>query len=374
MVGTTVELVDKHVFLIGDNDKFFYLQADSLINKAGVNQEHLCAIVLPYSDVDEFDSLRKLEGVTYLKYSECLLAKIIKSKSITVMSLTCKNSWLVNSLLDLSSCLLSRLYLFITDDEVDRWSYVYNKNGVLIEDEKRLIGPDDLVVLSKINYFIAKETTFKPLISKVLERDVDIIDCGIVFDTLPVKSHSMLDELLIDNPSSRSVKLLYGTKGMPTGEVVNFLLLCTKLAKKINKFNLVLLSQNPFKIMLFELFRLSMKVFKKKTLHIDYLNITDPFTYTVNVMSCSHIVLQGRGGASTARTFVKLGRGILCIKDLTHNADFFENSYNVKVLKYCSIEQLANKILNENVDLNINSKVLEKVEVDSLHNFKKLYK
>lgn len=365
---------NKHVFIFGNNDKFFYLQADALITKANIEPSELCAIVLNYSSKHSFEGLKKVAGVTYFKYSDKILESIAESKSITTISLNSKNSNVIRQIIDFDCRLINRLYLFITDDEVDRWSSLFHEKGRFVVDNKKLIDHDVIEVLSKIKNVIASKATFEPLITSMLNRKINFIDCGIIFDTLPVELNSKLTSLFSDVKPTEDLKLLYGTKGMPIGALSGLFSLCSNLVLDKSQLSFVLLSQNPLKVLLIELIRVYFYFIKNKRINFDYINPTDPLTYTCIVMSCSHIILQGRGGASTAKAFAKLARGVICIENDTHNSHFFENSYNQQILKYNSIEGLAKKIVTSNVDKNENKLQLEMLEKNWVARFTDLYK
>lgn len=367
---------NKHIFIIGDVDKFFYLQADALINKAGINPGNFCAVVLNYSDKDKFDTLKRLDGVSYVRYSESLLPEIVKAKTITTISLSSLNSNVINKIINVKSDVINKLFVLITDDEVARWKYVYEKKGKLVKHEKKLISSDDIQVLKKLKYVIAKKETFESLLFNVLGRKIQFIDCGIIFDTLLSKSHNKLESLLLDHTNTTtSLKLLWGTKGISIRDCFDFLIFNLMLPKR-NKTDLsfIILNQNnPLIRFLMESFRIFIKVIKKNTVQVNYFANTDALTYTSIVMSCTHILLQGRGGASTARTYAKLARGIICVRKSTHNSCFFENSYKINLIKYSSLRELASKIMLSKPNLQYNSEELKKSELEWLDTFKKLY-
>jgi len=365
---------NKHVFFIGDNDKFFALQADSLIKKANINASNLSVIVLRYSNKDNFDSLNKIKGISYTRYNENLIPSIAQAKTLTSMSLSSKNAWLLRKLLDFSPTLKEKLYIFITDDEVERWNNIYKKHGKLIA-STTLVSNDDISVLKEIKYFIANKKTFEPIITKILQRQVSFIDCNIIFDILPTDEHKKLASVLLKiKPKKEKLKILYGSKkGLPKKSIFDFYTLCSKIISPNKELEFIIFSQPLRKKILIALIIFILKLIKNKKITIHHLHPVDSLTYMVIIMSCTHIILQARGGASTARTYAKLGRGALCIEDKTHNSYFFENAYNINILKYDSIEKLAHQISNEYSNAETNQHQLEVDELKSLQRFKELY-
>ena len=371
---------NKHVFVIGDNDKFFFLQADALINKVGVEESNICAVVLRYSSNDTFDELKKVRGVSYIKFNDALLSDFVNAKTVTVMSLLRKNSGVVRSIIEYDRTILSRLYIFITDDEVNRWNTVFLREKKIVSDNKLLISPDDIFVLNEVENFIAPQITFEPLITKLLDRSVNYINSGIIFDTLDYESHQYLKSLFSLNENiSTNYKILYGSKGIKRNDLKALISLWVNLLKNISllkpevSLSFVFITKNSRIIFFIEILRVLLNLINKRKTNVDYIAPSDPLTYTSLILSCSHFVLQGRGGASTARTYVKLARGILCIKNKTHNHTFFKDDYKIDSINYTTSKELALKIVNSNIDLINNSQILKMNELDSIKLLKKLY-
>jgi len=368
-----MSLKNKHIFIITDIDKFFYLQANALIEKSKIKASSLCAIVIKGSGEDNFEKVKKVKGVEYIRYDEKIIDDIIQAKTITSMSLSSYNSWLINKLIKTDESILDKYYIFITDDEVDRWKSICAKNGELIADDTKFMTKDDVEILKKVKNMIALKIVFEPVISKILNRKINFINTGVIFDTLEFKKHLQLEALLSGYQVNNEFKILYGTKGVTKESIKEFYKFVSKLKLNNKKISFVIFARHPLKIILLELIRLYLRIFKNKNFGINYLNHTDPLTYTCIVMSCSHIILQDRGGASTAKLFAKLGRGALCIKNNIHNSYFFEKGHNLEILKYNSIEHLRDLIMQRDVDLEKNSKQIMKLEREWIKIFKTLY-
>ena len=90
-------------------------------------------------------------------------------------------------------------------------------------------------------------------------------------------------------------------------------------------------------------------------------------------MSCSHFILQERGGASTARQYVKWGQGDLCIYNKSSNYELFNDFFNVEIIKFNDFMNLIYGIKNRNIDIISNAKKIEIEEVRSLKILKEYF-
>lgn len=362
---------DKHVFIIMDYDKFFYLQADALIHKVGINPTSLCAIVLNMPGQDEFNTLSKIDGVQYVKYNKGVVEDILGAKSITTISLLSYNSWLIKELIETDVNVLDKLYVFLTDDEVDRWRIEYKKHGIVKPNADMRISAACLKVLSKIKHMIALSAIFESEVNTILGREINFIDAGIIFDTMNNRDSNKFIDLLSNKYKKNNV-ILYGTKAFPRNWIVPFYKFVSSL--KVNNVSFIIFTQDRLSILFLEVIRFLLFKFKKLNINISYLNQTDPLTYSSIVMSCSHIVLQDRGGASTAKYFAKLGNGIICVKDGSPNYRGLCDGHDLSVITFKTTKELATKIFSKSTDIDLNQKKLVNLEQVWIDRYRDLYK
>jgi len=366
-----VNFENKHVFIITDIDKFFYLNADAYINKVGISADRLCAVVLQTGSVDRFNELQFVEGVMYERFSEDVYAHVFKADTITSMSLMSYNSWFVHKLIEMNSSILDKLYLFLTDDEVDRWRIIFAKHGKLVPDLQLYFTDHDIAVLSVIKNVIAVPSTFKPLLKDIFKHEVNYVDVGCVFDILPSYESSLLKKILPNSSLQGAFKILWGSKGVTRRsfhELLQFMWYVKVKNTEINVF-----TRNPFQVIAVSIVRAIINVVSKKGLTVICLNHMDPLSYCSMVMSCNYFVLQDRGGASTAQLYLKWGRGIVCIRQKSHNSEYFKSGLRVNFIEYNTVKDLWNDIVTNKISIKENSEQLYSLENQWMPRYKDLF-
>lgn len=364
-------LTGKHVLFISNVDKFFLLYADALLSKVGVVADELVAVV--YDSGRASRSQARIPGVHYLDFDPCHLAHYIDAKSLTFMSLLSWNSGIARSLIEHDERVLDRLYVFITDDEVARWDANVRKNGALMAEARRHISDDCIFSLSKIRNFIAPVPYFKNKISCVTGRkDLVFHDASPVFGILPSRSSLAFDGLLIDNDGYDAVKyrVLVGSKGWSWRGFIDVL-------RSVNgglarDFQFVVFASSSQRLMI-ELYLAWRRRFEGVAFNIVFLENIPAVAYSAMVASCTHLVLQRRGGASTARVFCGWGKGTLMIEAGSPNNAFFKDVYKVDFLSFASEKQVVERILHGQVDVHGNSSAIAKEEQRSIGVLAQIY-
>ncbi len=89
-------------------------------------------------------------------------------------------------------------------------------------------------------------------------------------------------------------------------------------------------------------------------------------------MSCTHLVLQPRGGASTARQLMKWGQGKVYVAKGSHNELFFKDAQNVELCSFSTFDELASS-LGKQIDVNANASKINAEEQRSLQELATLY-
>lgn len=371
-----IDTKNKHVFFIADNDRFFYLYADALIHKAKISPDSLVVIVFPM--LGHMDNLKQLAQVTYVEMNSEAISSALDAKSITFMSLHKGNSSYVKQVLELNESISEKVHIFLTDDEVDRWGQVFKKHHNIVEDNKALIGRDDIWVLGKINKFIAHKKTFEQKLVTMLKREtIEFIDAGVIFDTLPTLESECLRQAYIKNQifAGTEKKILIGTKqkSFNLNVIKSIIKECTAVLGDEYKF-LILWHKKQRKERIFlDLYLIYLRHIKRKTVDVSYVTALNPLGYTALIMSCSHIILQGRGGASTARQFIKWSGGIICTQNGTANDFGFRDALGLDILSFKSSKELASKIKDSKISLQLNAERTQDEEKRSIQELSRLY-
>ncbi|MEZ8195319.1 hypothetical protein [Vibrio cortegadensis] len=350
----------KHVFIIAAKDNFFYLNADALINKAGVDPNKMVVLVFGASKTD-LDMMRKVDGVTYDIVNEQNIAALMEAKTITFMSVNAQNSQYINAALELDRNMVDKVHIFVTDDEIDRWNHSYKKYGELKVNTSPKITQQEIDVINKLRLFIGHSGTFFTKVKEILKRDdVKFIDAGVIFDTLACHIVNPLNDAILKNEqlAGKEQKILIGTKqkSVDLNEIKSILLsLCRYKAGESYKILIMWHKKHRKQRILLDLFIIWLRHVRRQTIDISYVTALSPVAYTALISSCSHIVLQRRGGASTVRSYLKLGKGILCVSAGSENEFGFKKALGLDVISFHSSDELVSGILNSKIDARLNA-------------------
>lgn len=367
-----IMLKDKNVYIINESDKFFYLQVDALIHKVGLSVYDICAIFI---SKDKSRKMIGYPGVEYINSQHVDMSQLIEAKTITTMSLNSFNSEYISSLIKFNANFLDKLYVFLTDDEVERWDVVYQREGELKESKKHHISHHDLFVLSKIKNFIGLVSIFSSIIRRLLGRDVKFIDVGVIFDILETKEHEKIIGNLISLKNNEVPRVWFHTKNLLRKDFFNFINVCSTLSKLYsNNVHFVVFANTSKSLFLVYMAVFFIEKTKGIKIKIDILSYTDPYNYMKKLMSCDYLFLQNRGGASTARTLAKSGGGLICLQDKSKNKDAFEKGYEIPVFIYDDYKSLGKDLISFKYNVQENSKHIKEKERSDIIKYKELYK
>lgn len=365
----------KHIFLVSRTDYFSPLFIDALIEKAGINHETLGVVVFGCGDI-ESQYPKKIDAVTYFSYEKVNNSIFLNASTITYFSLSALNSAQVREVLELSPQMKSKCYMFITDDEVDRWLWCKDKHGRLVADVKLNITENDLWVLSQQEQFIALDSAFREKLSQVLERcDFCLVDSSVVFDTLPTKSAETLAISVYADEKNKKKSILLGTKpnAFKYQDIKAMLHAFIKAGVHTEYKFVVMWPVNQWrKRLLLDLYLTYLQKIKKQTVDVSVITSLPPLAYTAVVMSCTHLVLQPRGGASTARQLMKWGQGKVYAAKGSHNELFFKDAQNIELCSFSTFDELASS-LGKQIDVKANASKINAEEQRSLQELATLY-
>ncbi|MGR5459337.1 hypothetical protein [Vibrio alfacsensis] len=365
----------KHVFLVSSAEVFSPLYLDALLYKANILPESICVVYF-HSNASFVKEPKRIGHVNYVNFSEVDRSIFINAKTITYFSLSPLNSSHVKEVLEIDSNIKNKCYMFITDDEVERWLKCIDKYGCIKPDAKLLISDNDVWVLDRQQCFIALDTTFRNKLKRVLERsDIKIVDAGVIFDTLPTLCSKKLESAINLESIHKVKRIMLGSKpnAFNYKEIKSFLSeFVSRGIHKQYKFIVMWPSQQWRKRVILELYLFYLRKFKKEVVDLSVITSLSPLSYTTLVMSNTHLVLQPRGGASTARQFMKWGQGVVCVASDSHNDQFFCESQSVDLIRYRTYSQLIDQ-LERDVDIVSNANKIKAEEKRSLDMLIELY-
>ncbi|MDH5888513.1 hypothetical protein [Vibrio splendidus] len=364
----------KHVFFVSRSEYFAPLFLDSIIYKVGVPPASIC--VVRYGvDSGKSKNIQELEGVTYLDSESVDKSVFINAVTITYLSLSSFNSKYIRWLLELSPKIKDKAYMLLTDDEVERWLECKERYGKLIPDPKLHLSCDDVWVLNEQVNFIGLDSVFRDRLTNSLGmKDWEILNATSVFDILPAKQSDSFSNAL-SSVSEGKKTILLGTK--PNAFKY-------KDVKELIKAFVIQGRQKDFKFIIMwpvtqwrkrvalELYFLYLHKVKNITIDVSILTSLSPFSYNALVSSCSHLLLQARGGGGTAREYIKLGRGKVCIAKGGYNCSLFSQELSVECVLFDSYEDLV-KNIDCRIDIQGNALKINEEEQRSIRELAKLY-
>ncbi|EGR7968860.1 hypothetical protein I8B06_004012 [Vibrio vulnificus] len=368
---------DKHVFFVNIEDNFIYLNVDALIYRAGVEPSNI--VIVFFGKSDGFYKVRKIVGVEYFLFDDINIKDVIFSKTITFISINANNASYISKIIDIDACVCDKTYILITDDEVERWGRCVDVHGAIKKDKALNISSEEVEVTSKIKWFIGNSNTFGDKIRNALKRnDFKLINAGIIFDTLPVNESNCFSDLLsrCEAWNGKEKKILIGTKkkSFSIREVKAVMRsLCKFKLGEEYKVLIMWHKKNRKQRLLLDLYTIWLRHFKQQTLDISYVTELSPLAYTSLISSCSHIILQKRGGASTVRTYLKFGAGVVCIPSGTDNEFGFKRALDLDVISFDSTDDLMKKIINSKIDIKYNESCTRMEELRSASVLSMLY-
>lgn len=353
---------NKHLIVAMASNVFTSLYVDMLINNVGIEARKLAFISLDDGDysniIDDYD-------VYCDYYKNHTIESLSKAKTLTFISLNKYNSFLVKALLDFSPALANKIYVHLTDDELDRWVLTKKEYGKIVVTKKNVVSDACIDVLPKLKHFIAADDAFRPLLESVLERvDFSIIDARDAFSVMPVALLTKFRELYKDNSKNTKAekKLLIGAKRhvFSLSEVLSVLRSMEKKGILLDYKYMIFTykKRKSFRILL-DIYCLYLRHIKRKNIDISYPTVTNSITYQALIASCSDLILQRRGSMTTAREYIRMGRGVIHIKDGDINERELTQTIGVDVAKYTSFDQLAQNIEKNNIDVLANQVKME---------------
>lgn len=358
----------KHA-IVGYSDHIFSnLYVDVLINKCSVPNENIVFIELGDVSITQLPENR----ISVLQQCNLTSELISELDTITFISLNKGNSFFTKFLIDNYPGISEKIYVHLTDDEVDRWDRAKRKYGSLSAAKSRKITSDCVYSLRFLQNYIAPERPFKLKLENILEHQkFNLYDARDPFFTMPCSLMDKVKKLYEEDRTKAEKKILIGPKKGAFGLLFSLRVLCGlgKLGQ-LSEYKYLLFTGSRARAtrIVIDLLALYFRIFKNQTLDISYCSPTNNVTYNVMVMSCANLILQGRGSMTTARTYMTLGRGNVYVAKDSPNYTELTYGEGVEVLGYKSIRELVSLIVKQksNVRRNmiaIGSRYKEKYKV-----------
>lgn len=337
---------NKHVFLSESSSTHTLNLILNIINKDILKIDDV--LVILYSTypatIDNKSSLKKNE-VNVLMWEDARNLEI-SFKTLNCLSLNSNNSGIICYFLDKNYVGNLSVNILIQDDEVDRWCKLFDKDNKLNVSEAALIDINTLKVLQEVDNYIVPYNTWGLKLENILGRKLNIIDVIIPFNLIDYSSQEILEKFISSRKTlkvNNNYKIMVFTK--PTGtetpiRVLKFL--SSYVSKPHNYFSskeITISLWGSMSLQVVFLTKLLNKLFRKLRIAIN-ITLLDPVPHaqyflTVNDYDC--LILQPRGGFSTAKYFAeKVGKVITItnsLNDLTFKQDYQINTFNSPTLE-----------------------------------------
>ncbi|PKG38102.1 hypothetical protein [Psychromonas sp. Urea-02u-13] len=363
--------------VVGDpSNSFTELYVDMLINKCDFNPNDIVFISL--KNIIEHP-LKKYSVDTYL-YNECDVEGVSKCKTLTFISINKSNGFFIKKLFDYTDSFIDKTYIHLTDDEVARWLSTTTEFGTLRPTKSNNVDENVIDVLSKVKNFIAPEAYFKEKVELILKRDdLKFIDGRDAFKSLPSSLWDTFETLYRDPTkyTAPEKSIFIGAKrGVFSLTEVVSIIKCLKKEKVFPNFKCLIFTYKKkryFRVML-DLYLSYLRHVQGCNIDVSYPTATNAITYNALIMSCSHLIIQGRGSMSTARSYLSMGRGVVHVKESSPN--FFEltDAEGINIGRYNSFQNLAKNIKSEVVNVNRNKEIMLSRFEQKYNNLKEIYK
>lgn len=360
---------------MNDEDRFTNLFIDSLLNKLELDPNDIIIVIFSIRKKLNIN-IEKISDVKYFEYSEEILNNFSKIKSLTFMSLNNWNAPIIKDIIN-NGISVDKIYIYITDDEISRWKLVYEKFGKLIENKKKHLSKDVLYIIKLLKNFIVPKDYFYDILITILERRTfSIVNASVIFDILPYhyssKLHSFLENKdIIKNEFKR---VMIGTKKNSFGviDTVNIIKSFCQLQLHC-QYEFICYNSLGSRILI-DIYLLFLQKVKRQKVIITYCSNMNSLLYNTLLLSSTYLILQPRGGGSSARLFAKWMCGYLVIKNKSPNALFFEKVYKTDFIKFDKIVDISNNLIYINdIDVIKNRESVLKEELRSIKELKTIY-
>lgn len=376
---------NKHVFLSEYSSTHTFNLISNIIYKNILNIDDVI-VVLYRSTPIKVDNKRLLEksGINVLTWEEAKNLNI-SFKTLNPLSLTSRNADIICYFLDENYIDSSAVTILMQDDEIDRWWKLFSKNKKLNTSEVALIDNNVLRVLQEVDNYIVPYNTWGSKLEIILGRELNIIDVIAPFNLIDYNSQDILENFLSVRKSNRIsglYKILVHTK--PSNKTVLF--------KSLKTLGLYLFKKSPagtrIKVSLWgsmdpvvvSTCRVLNKLLDSRNIPIDigFVSPCPHSQYFTMISDYDCLILQERGGFSTAKYFAeKIGKVITItdsLNDLTFKLDYGINTFNSLTLEEALNMAISSINLDESEELHNFSTSIEKKHNISFKSLKEYWR
>lgn len=348
----------KEHIIVGDHEHVFIkLYIDVLVKKCLVPPSKLL-LVSPSCG----ESREPLLDVDVVSYQHCDTKILNDCCSVTAISLNTKNASVLKKLI-VENHAAEKIAIHLTDDEVARWINVKNKHGELVVASEALFDEDCLFVINNVNTLIAPEPYFKEKMDHLLpDKTYRYVDARDPFKSLPSREWEMFKSLhQSESITVRENNICIGAK-RGVFSLIDILKMISAFKKEglVPKNKIILFTYKKKKHLrvIIDLYLGMLRHIYKCNVDIAYPIATTPIAYNAILASCHYLILQGRGSMSSARSYLSLGNGVVCVEANSANEKELKFAEGVDVISYKTWHDLALAIKNNSIDAAKNQAII----------------
>lgn len=351
----------KHVFLSSTNPHILNLLLNLIQKKVIEREETLLVLEDKTSYTKDLIQNCISHCIEVVQWNEL---KNITYNFITLNSLSLQpnTAEIIIDCLNANYITTDRINILITDDEIDRWLKLYNIEGKLKVNKTALIDENVLKVLEQVDNYIAPYSTWGKPLENILNRKLNVIDAVLPFSVLDYKSQEQLEIFLNDRrkyKASNQYRILLFTRDQNLKKVFGIVTSYLSKYKEIttNK-DITLGIWLPLSRKGTIFYTLIKSMIKLKKIPIT-LRLEQPVSseqYALMLYEYDCLILQERGGFSTAKYFAENIGKLITLKDSfndkTLNFDYGIKTFNNKTYLDALKNATTSSQKNEEEDIN----------------------
>lgn len=353
---------NKHTFLSEASSPHTLNLILNLIDKEILKKSELLLILYKKHPSNiSIESACKRHGINTLNWSE-VKQLTISFRTLNPLSLLSWNAGIILYCIENKYVKPDRINILMQDDEVDRWRNLHLEKGILQVSESAYIDNNTLQVLDLVNNYIMRYKPWGKILEKILGRDINIVDAVLPYSPLDYSSQSMLESYITSRKTFRPeeiYRIMLFTKPSPPQDTIQLIraigsyVIKNKNTPKKKKvvLSLWLNSNRKVQLMYKGLVRL-LKLYNYP-IHIELIRKMNHGQYFLTLHDHDCLILQKRGGMSTAKYFAeKIGK-VVTIEGSLNNQSFKED-YGIRSFSYKDIEAALTSTINSTGDADNN--------------------
>lgn len=377
---------NKHTFLSEASSPHTLNLILNLIDKKIIDKSDLLLILYKkhLSNIS-IEAACKRHGINTLNWNE-VKKLTISFRSLNPLSLLSWNAGIILYCIENKYVNPDSVSILIQDDEIDRWRKLYLETGVLEVSKAAYIDDNTLKVLGLVNNYVIPYSPWGRILKEVIGREINMVDAVLPFSPLDYSSQSILENYISSRKQFRSeeiYRIMLFTKPNPEQDTIELMraigsyVIRNKNVPKNKKVVLSLWLNSGRKVQLMYKGLIRLIKLYNYPVHIELIRKMNHGQYFLTLHDHDCLILQKRGGMSTAKYFAEKVGKVVTIEGSLNNQSFKED-YGISSFSYKDIEagltSTINSIKNpDNDEICHNSQLIQDRHTDSFNTLKEYW-